>query len=943
MIKKIFASLIIAFMFGIVPAFSEEFMENGINYRVASSTTPSVYVCRLPNGEHYSGDVVVPSSVEHEGIEYLVSGISNWAFQNCSGITSISIPSTVKEIGDGAFEKCTLLTQLSFPDSIKYLPPTMCYECENLNSVVLPSGVEVIGRSAFNGCKSLEEFKIPDSVKIIYDRAFRDCKGLKTLYWGKSIEKVGYLDGTTPYASHEGTFLGCTNLKEVHIEDISEWCNTQFAYEMDNPIYQRYFSGAELYLNGDKMDTLYLPDNIDVVRRYTFYQCKQLVSIKFPEAEIKIEDKAFSGCTSLNSIYMGKSLVQLYNQAFEKCENIQYIVSRNINPYMFGDWAFAKNSSIYNKCILFIPPGTKETYASTSGWKNFTNIKEIDIDDPALKVLMKVSGEGEVFINDKSVVEGDNIIALYDTDIKFSFKTKLGYHVKSFLINGEELAQDVVNDTYVINQIHDNINVEITFEEIPLAEGVLFSDNRIFYSIIENENGFCLEVTRKMKSGNTWLYIGDIVIPEYVIFHGDTLFVERIGENAFKGSSSLYSVTMPNTIKSIGKSAFGNCTVLKSITIPSSVETIENGAFNGCTAITSFIIPNSVKTIEAGAFYCCTKLSSITFSNSLCDVGYDAFGYTKWYDSKPNGMVYAGPVAYKYKGTIPQGTSVNVKNGTLGIAEQCFLNCTGLVSITIPETVINIGNSAMQGCTGLTSIIIPESVPYISNNMLSLCSNLTEITLGGNVETIGSYAFAYTNVKEINLPDGLKEIGDFSFVLCSNLKAITIPESVNTIGKSAFEGCTNLSKITIPASIQSIGERALFLSGLNTIESHLLEPFPISDDVFNIHVKDYTTLIVPIGTKEVYQHTDGWKSIKNIKEYGEESGIENNHVNQGHIVLDGSSVIILGGTNHLIQIYDVSGKLIKRVNPSKEDIRIELHRQGTYIIQMGAESYKIII
>lgn len=89
-----------------------------------------------------------------------------------------------------------------------------------------------------------------------------------------------------------------------------------------------------------------------------------------------------------------------------------------------------------------------------------------------------------------------------------------------------------------------------------------------------------------------------------------------------------------------------------------------------------------MKTIEAGAFYCCTKLSSITFSNSLCDVGYDAFGYTKWYDSKPNGMVYAGPVAYKYKGTIPQGTSVNIKNGTLGIAEQCFLDCTGLVSIT---------------------------------------------------------------------------------------------------------------------------------------------------------------------------------------------------------------------------------------------------------------------
>ena len=168
---------------------------------------------------------------------------------------------------------------------------------------------------------------------------------------------------------------------------------------------------------------------------------------------------------------------------------------------------------------------------------------------------------------------------------------------------------------------------------------------------------------------------------------------------------------------------------------------------------------------------------------------------------------------------------------------------------------------------------------------------------------------------------------------CTGLTSIVIPESVNAIGKSAFEGCSNLSTINIPASIQYMGERSFFLTGVNTIESRLLEPFPISDDVFNIHVKDYTTLIVPIGTKELYQHTDGWKSIKNIKEYGEESGIENSHVNQGNIVLDGSSIIILGGTKHLIQIYDVSGKLIKRVDSTKEDIRIELHRQGNYILK----------
>lgn len=928
--EKFFASLVVAIVFGFSPAYSEEFMEDGINYRINSSNPMDVSVCRLPNSTHYSGDIDIPSSVEHEGVKYTVSGISNWAFENCSEITSISMPQSIVEIGESAFAGCSQLTSLSFPDSIKYLEVCVCYGCEKLCNLHLPSGIQVIGRSAFNGCKSLEEFVIPDSVKEIDGMVFKNCSGLKKIYWGKSVEKVG-----------GDPFTGCRILKEVYISDISKWCKTNFTSELANPLYQQGIvgGGTKLFLNGELLETLFVPNDINIVRKYTFYGYTWLKSIRFPETNMKVEDNAFSECRQLNSVYFGESTIQLGNQVFNHCEDIQYVVSKCREPYMFWDWTFYK--PIYGKCTLFIPTGTKEIYASTSGWKNFTKVKETDVDDPGLKVSLKVFGEGKVSVNDVNVEDNNTIVALYDTDVKFSFKPKLGYQVKSFTVNGEELSQDITDDTYIINQIHDNINIEIIFEEIPLTEGVLFSDNRIFYSIIENANGYCLEVTRKMKSGNTWLYMGDIVIPEYVVFHGDTLYVEEISENTFKNSKSLYSVSLPNTIKAIRKSAFLGCSSMSYITLPASLETIGNGAFAECTAFTSIIIPNSVKTIEAGAFYACTKLSSITFSNSLFDVGYDAFGYTKWFNSKSNGLVYAGPVAYKYKGTIPQGTSISIKSGTLGIAEQCFLDCTGLSSVTIPETVVIIGNSAFQGCTGLPSIKIPESVVHISDNMLSLCRNITKITLGSKIKTIGSYAFAYTAVNDINLPEGLNVIGDFAFVLCSNLTKLTIPESVNSIGKSALEGCSKLSTINIPASIKFIEERAFFLTGLNSMESHLMEPFPISDEVFNIHVKDYTTLIVPIGTKELYQQTDGWKSIKNIKEYGEESGIKNSLVNQRHIVLEGSSIRILDGAKHLIQIYDVSGKLIKRVNPSKEDIRIELHRQGSYIIQIGTESYKI--
>ncbi len=612
--EKFFASLVVAIVFGFSPAYSEEFMEDGINYRINSSNPMDVSVCRLPNSTHYSGDIDIPSSVEHEGVKYTVSGISNWAFENCSEITSISMPQSIVEIGESAFAGCSQLTSLSFPDSINYLEACVCYGCEKLCNLHLPSGIQVIGRSAFNGCKSLEEFVIPDSVKEIDGMVFKNCSGLKKIYWGKSVEKVG-----------GDPFTGCRILKEVYISDISKWCKTNFTSELANPLYQQGIvgGGTKLFLNGELLETLFVPNDINIVRKYTFYGYTWLKSIRFPETNMKVEDNAFSECRQLNSVYFGESTIQLGNQVFNHCEDIQYVVSKCREPYMFWDWTFYK--PIYGKCTLFIPTGTKEIYASTSGWKNFTKVKETDVDDPGLKVSLKVFGEGKVSVNDVNVEDNNTIVALYDTDVKFSFKPKLGYQVKSFTVNGEELSQDITDDTYIINQIQDNINIEIIFEEIPLTEGVLFSDNRIFYSIIENANGYCLEVTRKMKSGNTWLYMGDIVIPEYVVFHGDTLYVEEISENTFKNSKSLYSVSLPNTIKAIRKSSFLGCSSMSYITLPASLETIGNGAFAECTAFTSIIIPNSVKTIEAGAFYACTKLSSITFSNSLFDVGYDAF------------------------------------------------------------------------------------------------------------------------------------------------------------------------------------------------------------------------------------------------------------------------------------------------------------------------------
>ena len=186
---------------------------------------------------------------------------------------------------------------------------------------------------------------------------------------------------------------------------------------------------------------------------------------------------------------------------------------------------------------------------------------------------------------------------------------------------------------------------------------------------------------------------------------------------------------------------FGGNKVEGELIIPDSVTTIPSCAFYGCTWLTSIVIPDSVTSIGGWTFNGCTGLTSVTIPESVTSIGGGAFDNTAWYDNQPDGLVYAGKIAYKYKGTMPENTSITIKDGTLGICNSAFQNCTGLISITIPESVTSIDNLAFSGCTGLTSITIPDSVTSIGNGTFVNCTELTNVTIGSGVTSIANLAF----------------------------------------------------------------------------------------------------------------------------------------------------------------------------------------------------------
>ena len=299
------------------------------------------------------------------------------------------------------------------------------------------------------------------------------------------------------------------------------------------------------------------------------------------------------------------------------------------------------------------------------------------------------------------------------------------------------------------------------------------------------------------------------------------------------------NLNIPNNVTSIGSYSFSFCDKLTGITIPDSVTSIDVSAFAGCSNLTNITIPNSVTSIGNDAFRDCTRLVNITIGDSVSNIGYSAFLNTAWYDNQPDGLVYAGKVAYKYKGTMPENTSISLKRDTISINNSAFVNCNGLERIMIPDSVTTIGAEAFYGCTSLAIIMIPDSVTNIGGYAFNGCKGLTSITgsativsavarqarptsfvvniTSGNI--IDNYAFSEcSGLTSIAIPDSVTSIGYSAFFGCKELTSVTIGNSVTSIGEYAFYNCTGLTSITIPDSVTSIGSSAFRnCSGLTSV------------------------------------------------------------------------------------------------------------------------------
>ena len=490
-----------------------------------------------------------------DGTEYSVQDCD----QNASG--SLEIPSTfddlpVTSIGDYAFWECSSLTSVTIPESVTSFGVYAFGRCTSLTSINIPSSVTSIGGAAFNGCTSLTSINIPSSVTSIGGGAFINCNALSI---------------TLNNASLDLYYSGGSSLSDRVTNIIIPEGTTEIAL--------RAFYRCRL------VTSITIPDSVTSIGLGAFNGCTSLTSINIPSSVTSIGVAAFGGCTSLTSINIPSSVTSIERAAFNNCTSLTSVIFEGDAP-TFGTDVFTGSgsvtvyydsnysgwsSTVAGRTAVRIDPLT----FSQSG--NGTEFSVTDCDANALGSLeipstyndLPVTSIGNAsFINRSgltSITIPDSVTSI--GDYAFSGCTSLtSINIPSSVTSIGEWAFNNCNALSIalnnasLNLSSSDIYSRVTSITIP--EGTTEIANNAF-------NG-CSNVT-------------NITIPDSVT---------SIGNKAFRGCTGLTSITIPDGVTSIGDSTFANCSNLASVTIPDSVNSIVFSAFNNCTSLNSISFSN---------------------------------------------------------------------------------------------------------------------------------------------------------------------------------------------------------------------------------------------------------------------------------------------------------------------------------------------------------------
>lgn len=716
-----------------------------------SASNPMYYVKKCyVNGSTEVNDLVIPNGT---------TAIKNYAFYNCSGLTSVTLPASLTSSGSAAFSTCTNIANVNFLGNIDQWC-SIAFSGNTSNPAMYSHQLSI------NGVEQTDIY-LADELSLVKAYVFYNNDALTTI----SLRNTTSID--------PNALVNCNADLTIRGE-LTGSCGTNVNWSLLDGVLTISGTGAmnnylsnsiPWYAYRNMIRQVIVEEGVTTIGNGAFYQCVNIENLSLPEGLTSIGSSVMSTgpFSQLRELTIPSTVTSIGYNAFQACSVLEKIVVMRTSsvPIITGSSGYMGVTeyncfqNCYSSAYLLVYIDLKDSYSTANGWKRFTN---------------KNNYWGYCGAED----EGMNLTWMYNSS------------ASTLTISGTGAMADYASASAMP---WNSFKTSIT--SIVIEDDVTTIGQRAFYGCTALTSVTFPETFSAI--GNYAFYncsgLTSIALPEGIT---------AIGNSAFYGCTSLASVTLPSTLTSIGSNAFIN-DALTSIIIPSSVTSIGSGAFKGNAALVSVGLAEApqLTTIGNSAFENCSSLTSITIPNKVTSIGNSSFSGCSLlaavnYGDTPT-LATIGYSAFKNCSsltsiTIPESVTTITGNSNQNVYTP-FAGCTSLTTV--------IWNA--RNCSGWTPINYMSST-YYQMPFESIKTQITSFKFGSNVQSIPQYlCHGMTGLTDITIPASVTAIGANAFDGCTNITTVTSnATSVPSIASSTFPSSVeDAATLYVPSTVAS--------------------------------------------------------------------------------------------------------------------------------------------